>query len=276
MRDVPQKVSTSSVRGLARDLPRGRVPGHGGAAEVGLVRHVARESRVVAEDGVLCHRLPRPHRPKEPIGSLIRHWRVGLAAAWAGPTRGDTRRGYAAAAGTVKDGFGSLLLRRHAPALAVLGDTQALAQGRRFFRFGGAEPAVIQDAADGEGVALGRSCSGATGRGERPKARERHELGASRSGERGRASEGALDMRTSLELIRSLNYLRFVTECNMEEGSLRCDANVCGAAGHGSHGHAGRDPEPQLLPQCGPDHRSAAGATAAGRRVWTSRTGSGG
>ena len=48
--------------------------------------------------------------------------------------------GYAARAGAVKDGFGSLPLRRHAPALAVLGDTQALAQGRRFFRFGGAEP----------------------------------------------------------------------------------------------------------------------------------------
>jgi hypothetical protein len=46
------------------------------------------------------------------------------------------RGGYAARVGAVKDEFGSLPLRRHAPALAVLGDTQALAQGRRFFRFG--------------------------------------------------------------------------------------------------------------------------------------------
>jgi hypothetical protein len=73
------------------------------------------------------------YRDGLPIGSLIRHWRVALAAtgrgrgseqaggaqepadkgagvtsgllAWAGPTRRDTRGGYAARAGAVKDGL---------------------------------------------------------------------------------------------------------------------------------------------------------------------------
>jgi hypothetical protein len=54
--------------------------------------------------------------------------------------------------GAVKVGFGSLPLCRHAPALAVFGDAEDLAEGRWLLGFGRAETEVVQDAVEGEGV----------------------------------------------------------------------------------------------------------------------------
>src|SRR5439155_19953212 len=62
------------------------------------------------------------------------------------------RQGYAPQAGAVNDRRRSLPLRRRAPTLGRLGDAEDLAEGRRHFRFGPAQPEVAEDAADGEGV----------------------------------------------------------------------------------------------------------------------------
>jgi hypothetical protein len=48
-----------------------------------LVRNVARESRVVSEDGVLCHRFPRPHllMSRAQLGDERRFFTTGTAGA---------------------------------------------------------------------------------------------------------------------------------------------------------------------------------------------------
>ena len=68
-----------------------------------------------------------------------------------------------------------------------------------------------------------------------------------------RSAEEAHDYLTALKAV--LLYAG-VSDCNMEEGSLRCDANVSvRPRGTRDPGHARRDQEPELLPQRRARHR---------------------
>ena len=87
------------------------------------------------------------------------------------------------------------------------------------------------------------------------------------------------DMRTSEEAYEYLTALKAVllyaevSDCNMEEGSLRCDANVSvPPAGHGGARDAGRDQEPQLVPERRPRHRPRDRAAGGGDRVRAGRS----
>ena len=87
-----------------------------------------------------------------------------------------------------------------------------------------------------------------------------------------RSAEEAHDYLTALKAV--LLYAG-VSDCNMEEGSLRCDANVSvRPRGHGDARHARRDQEPELLPQRRARHRPrdrAAGRAARRRRARSCR-----
>jgi YhhN family len=74
------------------------------------------------------------------------------AASWLFLSDGRHGRQATPLRGEANNGFGSLPLRRRAPTLAVLGDAQDLAQGRRLLRRGCAHSEMVQDAVDGEGV----------------------------------------------------------------------------------------------------------------------------
>src|SRR5258708_40367479 len=80
---------------LALDALRLFVPSHCALSEVRLIRHVARQSGVVAEDSVLYHGPPRPHR-LEIIPQVWFHFVPGSAAI-AEPFHGEllARRGVA-------------------------------------------------------------------------------------------------------------------------------------------------------------------------------------